>query len=58
MMIVFALTGVRARAQDHQHAKPTSNAASEKLKGLAGRWSANTMKPEEKSTCTRWTATH
>ena len=43
MILAVALVGPSASADHTDHAKPTSNAAFEKLKSLAGTWSANTV---------------
>jgi len=57
MVLVFALTGVSVYAHDHDHAKPTSNAAFEKLKGLAGTWNANIAKPDGDPTTVEYRVT-
>jgi hypothetical protein len=46
MVLALALTGMNAYAHDHGNAKPTTNAAFEKLKGLAGTWSANMIEKD------------
>jgi hypothetical protein len=46
MLLVLLFVGAPAFANDgHDHAKPTSNAAFEKLKSLHGTWTANMMTP-------------
>lgn len=57
MMLLLALTCVNAYANDHDHAKPTSNAAFEKLKNLAGTWNANIAKPDGDATTVEYRVT-
>lgn len=57
MMLALALTGVNAYGHDHGHAKPTSNEAFEKLKGLAGTWSANMIEKDGELTTVEYRVT-
>ena len=51
MMLLIALVAPAAYAHDgHDHGKPASNAAFEKLKTLAGTWTANMMTPDGDNT--------
>lgn len=58
MMFVVALIGVNAEAHDHTDAKPvSSNAAFEKLKSLAGTWSANMIERDGELTTVEYRVT-
>ena len=58
LVLALTLTGVNTYADhDHEHAKPSSNAAFEKLKSLAGTWSANTGKPDGEATTVEYRVT-
>src|SRR5688572_21616523 len=60
MMFALALMGSNAYAADgheHDHAKPTTNAAFEKLKGLAGTWSANMLEEDGELTTVEYRVT-
>jgi hypothetical protein len=56
MMMLLSLTTVNAYAH-HDQAKPTSNAAFERLKSLAGTWSANMMTPDGNATMVEYRVT-
>lgn len=59
--MIFALTlmGANAYADGHDHdsAKPATNAAFEKLKGLAGTWSANMLEKDGEPTTVEYRVT-
>lgn len=58
MMFVVALIGVNAEAHDRADAKPaSSNAAFEKLKSLAGTWSANMIERDGELTTVEYRVT-
>lgn len=58
MMFALTLIGTSAYAgPGHDHAKPTTNAAFEKLKGLAGTWSANTIEKDGELTTVEYRVT-
>lgn len=57
MMFVAALIGMNAEAHDHADAKPTPNAAFEKLKSLAGTWSANMIERDGELTTVEYRVT-
>ena len=51
MVLALSLGGVSAYAgEGHDHGKPAPNAAFEKLKSLAGTWSANMITPDGQKT--------
>src|SRR5687767_3234343 len=56
-MLALALMSVNAYAHDHGNAKPTTNAAFEKLKGLAGTWSANMIEKDGELTTVEYRVT-
>ena len=56
-MLALALIGVNAYGHDHGNAKPTTNAAFEKLKGLAGTWSANMIEKDGELTTVEYRVT-
>ena len=56
-MLALALVSVNAYAHDHGDAKPTTNAAFEKLKGLAGTWSANMIEKDGELTTVEYRVT-
>ncbi len=60
MIFALALMGTNASADpghDHANAKPTTNAAFEKLKGLAGTWSANMIERDGELTTVEYRIT-
>jgi hypothetical protein len=56
-MLTFMLALSGANAYGHDHPKPTTNAAFEKLKSLAGTWNANILKVDGAKTTVEYRVT-
>jgi len=57
MMMILALFGVNVQAGDHMHEAAASTPAFDRLKALAGTWSANTMTPDGEKTSVEYRVT-